>query len=180
MEQTILGSLGRYLSQSIILMMSAIRDHKNSIVSFLFFLSQYFLQCCGSMKFWNWYGSAYPYLWLKDPDPDPAIFRQWPSRSRLLFTFWRYIYIIFQRQKVIQKSQNSENQWFSYYCCLMIKKSGSGTGSLSLTNGSEPGSVSGRLKNIWILWIRICNTVFLPGFCWPFLSPFCWLFGEQF
>ncbi len=35
-------------------------------------------QCCGSVIFWNGYGSVDPYLWLTDPDPsldpDPAIF----------------------------------------------------------------------------------------------------------
>jgi hypothetical protein len=30
-------------------------------------------QCCGSMKFWYGSGSADPYLWLMDPDPDPVI-----------------------------------------------------------------------------------------------------------
>ncbi len=64
-------------------------------------------------------------------------FRQWP--------FWRSIYIIFQRQKVIKKSQNStgSNQCFSYNFCWMIKGSGAGAGSgsrpTSLTNGSRSG-----------------------------------------
>jgi len=70
-----------------------------------------------------WYGSEF------------CFFRQWPSRwqqkiivflSFLLITFWRYIYIIFQRKKAI-KSQNRGNQGFScYYFCLMIEGSGSG------------------------------------------------------
>jgi hypothetical protein len=51
-------------------------------------------------------------------------------------------------------SQNSRNQGFSYYFCLMIE--GSGSGSIPLTNG--PGS--GRPKNIRIR-IRIRNTAFL-------------------
>ncbi len=47
------------------------------------------------------------------------IFCHWPSRRQQktdikkgisTFTFWRYIYIIFQRQKVKKKSQNSRNQ----------------------------------------------------------------------
>ncbi len=37
-----------------------------------------FQQCCGSMKFWYGSGcgswSADPYLWLTDPEPEPAIF----------------------------------------------------------------------------------------------------------
>jgi hypothetical protein len=30
-------------------------------------------QCCGSMTFWCGSGSAYPCLWLMDPDPDSAV-----------------------------------------------------------------------------------------------------------
>jgi hypothetical protein len=68
-----------------------------------------------------------------DLDPDPAIF------------------VIDQVQK---KSQNSRNQGFSYYFCLMIEGSGAGSGSsIPLTNGS----VSGRPKKMWIPWIRIRN-----------------------
>ncbi len=66
-------------------------------------------QCCGSMKFWYGFGSADPYIWLIDPDvdPDPAIFvsdlqdvnkkQIFENNFFLLITFWRYIYIIFQR-----------------------------------------------------------------------------------
>jgi len=82
-------------------------------------------------------------------------FRHWPSRRQkkliffkkffLLITFWRYIYIIFQRSKVQKKSPNSRNQYFSYYFCLMTE----GSGSLPLSSGSG----SGRLNNMW-LWIR--------------------------
>ncbi len=60
-----------------------------------------------------------------DPDMDPAIFitdwRQQKTnfifKSFLLITFWRYIYIDFQRKKVKKKSQNIRNQSFSYYFC---------------------------------------------------------------
>jgi hypothetical protein len=37
----------------------------------------------------------------------------------LLITFWSYIYIISQRQKVTKKSQNSRNHGFSYFFCLI-------------------------------------------------------------
>jgi hypothetical protein len=57
--------------------------------------------------------------------------------------------IIFQREKVIKKSQNSRNQGFSYYFCLMIERSG----PVPLTNGSRSGFR--RPKNIRI---RIRNT----------------------
>jgi hypothetical protein len=57
-----------------------------------------------------------------------------------------------------KESQNSKNQGFSYYFCMMKEGSGSGAGSGS---GSIPlttvtiGSGSGRPKNMWIRWIRI-------------------------
>jgi hypothetical protein len=50
-------------------------------------------------------------------------------------------------------SQNSRNQGFSYYFCMMIEGSRSGSGSIPLTNGS--GSGSRRPKNMWNRWIRI-------------------------
>ncbi len=98
--------------------------------------------------------------WLIDLDAGSRsfYFRHWPSscpqktnfkKSYQLIAFWRYIYIIFQRKKVQKKSQNSRNQGFSYYVCLLIE--GSGSGSIPLTNGSG----SGRPKNMWIQWIRI-------------------------
>jgi hypothetical protein len=58
--------------------------------------------------------------------------------------------------KMEGESQNSRNQGFSYYFCMMIEGSGSGSregsGSIHLTSGS------GWPKNIWIRWIRIRNT----------------------
>jgi hypothetical protein len=43
----------------------------------------------------------------------------------------------FFKEKVIKKSQNSRNQGFSYYFCLMMEGSGSrsGAGSVLVTNG---------------------------------------------
>jgi hypothetical protein len=46
-------------------------------------------------------------------------------------------------------SQNSRNQGFSYYFWFIIE--GSGSGSISLTNGGG----SRRPKNMGIRWIRI-------------------------
>ncbi len=103
------------------------------------------------MKFWNGSGSADPYLWLMDPDP-AIIVNDLQDVNKKIFwciSFWRYIYIISQRYKVIKKSENSRNQCFSCYFCLMIEESG----SVSLTNGSGCGS--GSPKIIWILRIRI-------------------------
>ncbi len=64
--------------------------------------------------------------------------------------------------------QNSRNQGFSYYFCIIIEGSGSGSragsrsGSIPLNSGS--GSGSRKTKNMWIrirIRIRIRNTVFL-------------------
>ncbi len=110
-------------------------------------------QCSGSMTFWcgsgSVSGSADPCFWLMDSDPDadpdPDIFvidlqeakkTNFILKVFLIITFWRYIYIIFQRQKFQKKSQNNRNQGFSYYFCLMIEGSGSGSGSIPLTSGS--------------------------------------------
>jgi hypothetical protein len=49
------------------------------------------------------------------------------------------------------------NQGVSYYFCLVIEGSKSGSGSTPLTNGSGSGSGSRRPKNMWIR-IRIRNT----------------------
>jgi hypothetical protein len=57
----------------------------------------------------------------------------------------------FSKIKSQKESQNTRNQGFSYYFC-MIK--GSGSGSIPLT--SESGS--GRPKNMWIRWIWIRTT----------------------
>ncbi len=93
-------------------------------------------------------------------------FHNWPSRCQPKsnffnkvfpnITFRRYFYIIFQRWKVKKKSQNSRNQGFPYYFCLIKEGSRPGSGSIHLTNGS--GSGSRGPKNAWIRWIRIRNT----------------------
>jgi hypothetical protein len=65
----------------------------------------------------------------------------------------------FSKIKSQNESQNSRNQGFSYYFCMMIEgsesgsRAGSGSGSIPLTSGS--GSGFGRPKNMWIRWIRL-------------------------
>ncbi len=54
-----------------------------------------------------------------------------------------------------KRAQCSRNQGFSYYFCLVIE--GSGSGSIPLTNGSRSGSR--WPKNIWIR-IQIRNTYY--------------------
>jgi len=61
------------------------------------------------------------------------------------------IFISFFKDKKSKRSHNSRNQGFSYYFCLMIK--GSGSGSRPLTDISGSGST--RPKNMCIRWLRI-------------------------
>ncbi len=67
-------------------------------------------------------------------------------------------------KKVIKKSQNSRNQDFSYYFCLMWKedqKAGSGAESVLVTNGSGSATLLISIKSffntqiIWVLRIHI-------------------------
>ncbi len=69
----------------------------------------------------------------------------------------------FSKTKIQKDSQNSGNQGFSYYFCMIMEgsgsRAGSGSGSIPLTSGS--GSGSWRPKNTWIrirIRIRIRNT----------------------
>ncbi len=88
---------------------------------------------------WCGSGSSNPYLCLTDPDP-----RIRKAQKHRDFTdpdpdadpeHW---------ERVIKKSQNSINQGFSYYFCLMME--GAGAGSVLVTNGLGCGS--GRPTNI--------------------------------
>ncbi len=94
-------------------------------------------------------------------------FRHWASRCQQKNNFFTQFFLLitllhlhhFSKILCQKKSQNSRNQGFSYYFCMMIEgsgsgaRAGSGSGSIPLTSGS--GSGSGRPKNKWIWWIRI-------------------------
>jgi hypothetical protein len=84
-------------------------------------------------------------------DPDPAIFvvdLQDANKNLFFKTIFSAYYFLkvnlhhFSKIKSQKESQNSRNQGYSYYFCMMIEGSGSG---------------SGRPKNMWIRWIRIHN-----------------------
>ncbi len=113
----------------------------------------------GSMPLTNGSGSGFFY------------FRHWPSRCQQKTNFFNTIFSAYYFLKVHlhhiskiksqKESQNSRNQGFSYYFCMMIEGSGSrsraGSGSIPLTSGS--GSGYWRPKNMWIrIRIRIRNT----------------------
>ncbi len=125
-------------------------------------------QCSGSMKFWvgSGSGSANPCLWLVDPDPAIFIIDLQDASKKLLFnTIFSAYYFLkvhlhhFSKIKSQKEPQNSRNQGFSYYFCMMIEGSGSGSragsGSIPLTSGSG----SSWPKNMWIRWIRIRNRI---------------------
>ncbi len=71
-------------------------------------------------------------------------FRHWPSRCQQKTNFFNTIFSAhyfftvhlhhISKIKSQKESQNSRNQGFSYYFCMMIE--GSGSGSLPLTSGS--------------------------------------------
>ncbi len=99
-------------------------------------------QCCGSMTFSYGSGSCY--------------FCHWPSRcqqkTKTFSKFSAYFFLKvhlhhFSKLKNQKKSENSRNQGFAYYFCLMIE----GSGSIPLlTKGSRSGSR--RPKNMRIRW----------------------------
>jgi hypothetical protein len=64
------------------------------------------------------------------------------KRITSVYYFWKVHLHHFSKTKSQKESQNSRNQGFLYYFCMMIERSG----SIPLTNGS--GSGSRRLKNI--------------------------------
>ncbi len=92
-------------------------------------------QCWGSMTFWYGSGSADSYLWLMDPDPTPDLT---PFFSDYVFP---YFFLFHKRER-----------------------SGGGSGSVHLTNGSG----SWRPKN---MRIRIPNTGFKFNVCQRFRRP---------
>ncbi len=107
-------------------------------------------------------------------DPDPSIFvidlqdaRKKTNFCNTIFSacdFLKQYLHIFSKIKIQKESQNSRNQGFSYYFCMVIEgsgygsRAGSGSGSIPLSSGSG----SWRPNNTWIRWIqiriRICNT----------------------
>jgi hypothetical protein len=114
------------------------------------------------MTFWCGSGSGSESMPLTNGSEDDN------KKLNFYFTFSAYYFSkvhlhLFSKIKSQKESQNSRNQSFSNYFCMMIEgsRSGSGSGSIPLTNGS--GSGSRRPKNTWIRWIRIRNTVIFQG-----------------
>jgi hypothetical protein len=111
----------------------------------------------GSMSLTNGSGSG---SWIRILIFSSLTF-QMPAKNNFLHIFFSTYYFLklhlhhFSKIKSQKESQNSRNQGFSYYFCMMIEGSGSraGSGSVHLTTGSG----SGRPKNMWIR-IRIRNT----------------------
>ncbi len=126
-------------------------------------------QCCRSVTFLYGSGcgsgSSYLHFWLTDPDADPGGPKTYGSCGSGSGTL-AHLHHLSKIKKFIKKSQNSRNQCFSYYFCLMMEGSeaGSGTGSVLVNNGSGCGSGSAtrcsvctclsryRLRRRWYSW----------------------------
>ncbi len=129
------------------------------------------------MTFWggSGSGSANPCLWLMDPDLSwirillfSSLTFKMPAKKLFFNTIFSAYYFLkvhlhhFSKIKCQKYSQNSRNQGFSYYFCMMIE--GSGSGSIPLTSGS--GSASLALTVRGFLWKS----------AWPsFQNPHGWL-----
>ncbi len=115
-------------------------------------------QCCGSTTFWcgSGSGSEDPCLWLMGSGfgSGSCNFRHWPSRRQQKTKFLKKGFSAYYFLKIYlhhfskiksQKEVPKQYEFFSYYFCLMIEGSGSG---------------SRRTKNIRIrrIQIRIRNT----------------------
>ncbi len=103
-----------------------------------------FNQCCGSMTFWCGSGSA-----PLTNGSGSFYFHHWHWRCHQKTSLKKSFFCLlliegpshnFSKIKSIKKSQNSRNQGFSHYFCLMIE----GSGPIPLTNGSG----SRRPKNM--------------------------------
>ncbi len=84
-------------------------------------------------------GSSDPYIWLTDPNADPG----GPTTSGSGCGFGTLVHLHHSskiKSHTLKKLQNSRNQGFSYYFCLMME----GSGSVLVANGSGCGS--GRPK----------------------------------
>ena len=111
--------------------------------SFRCAVNPYFFQCSGSGTFLDESRSLDPYtglrirIWIL---LFPSVAFKAPTKNKLqsflLITFFRYIYIFisFQRQQLIKKSQNSWNQAFLNLCLFL-----EGSGSVQITTDPDPG-----------------------------------------
>jgi hypothetical protein len=95
-------------------------------------------QCCGSVTFWYRTGSGF-----------------------FCFVLLKATFTSFFKEKVIKKSQNSRNQYFSYYFCLMSEGSGSADPYIALMDPApDPGDPpalnpdSRHWSKEYILYIR--------------------------
>ncbi len=103
-----------------------------------------------------------------------------PAKNLFFNTIFSAYYFLklnlyhFSKIKSQKDKKKSRNQGFSYYFCMMIEGSGSGSRAGSRSTHHTSGSGSRRHKNMWIRWIRIRirNTAdhwFLYGHCMFFV-----------
>ncbi len=102
-----------------------------------------------------WYGSGCgswssdPYLWLTDPDADPGGPKTYGSGT--------LAHLHHSSKIKIHKEVTKQEKSSSYYCCLMMERSGAGSGSVLMTNGSGRSKkyVSGSATLDLMLWVEI-------------------------
>ncbi len=107
------------------------------------------------------------------PDPAISVIGLQDANKFKFFCLFLFegTFTLFFKKKVKKKSQNSRNQGFACYFCLMIE----GSGSVPLSKGSG----SRRPKSIRIRWFRIRNTVanhpdYFLFHTFPLLMCFLW------
>ncbi len=126
-------------------------------------------QCCGSMTFWYGSESADPCLWpvLRIGSGSGSCYfrHHWPSQDGNKNKFFRQFFclLLFEGtctsfSKIKSQKEVTKQKVFLTFFCFVIEgsKSGAGSGSIPLTDGSGCGSR--RPKNMWIRWIRFRNT----------------------
>jgi hypothetical protein len=84
------------------------------------------------MTFWGGSGSG-------SGSADPCLLLMDPNTNFSAYYFLKVHLHHFSKIKSQKGSQNSGNQGFSYYICMLKEGSGSGSGSIPLTGGSGSG-----------------------------------------
>ena len=156
-----LDSSGEYFTRTYVYLIPVFRIH--------YILRWIRIRIRGSMPLTNGSGSGFGSRsgsWIRILLFSSLTFKM-PAKNKFFNTIFSAYYFLklhlhhFSQMKSQKESQNSRNQGFSYYFCMMIEGSGSGAGSGSGSIPLTSGSGSWRPKNTWIrirFRIRIRNT----------------------
>ncbi len=116
---------------------------------------KFFYQCCGAVTFWYGSGSSDPYLGLTDPDADPGGPKTYGSGSGILV----HLHHSSKKKSHKEVTKQKKSRFFLLFLLDDLEGSGTGAGSIRVTNGSGCGWAGP--KNIRI---RIRNTDFYQLF----------------